>query len=136
MPQPKTRADGPQVFHVNFHTQQNRAVFEAPNYLELIKRLLPHVLEKWNIPCLAWQVMPTHVHLVLVTFLDHTLGRILNLIKGSTAHELLTAAPELRADLGSHLWQEGYDWVEVTSQRQCAATVRYVQENRARGGLE
>ncbi|HEY7983218.1 MAG TPA: transposase [Ktedonobacterales bacterium] len=136
MPQPAPRPDGPQIFHVNFHTQHSRAVFEVPAYLDLLTRLLPQVLEKWGIPCLAWQIMPTHVHLVLVTFADQSLGRVMRLIKGGTAHDLLAAAPELRADLGDHLWQEGYDWVEVTSQRQCATAIRYVRENRQRSGLD
>ena len=136
MGQPRTRTDGPSVFHVNFHTVRNTPVFEAPDYQALVERALREALERWQIACLAWQVMPTHVHLVLVTFPDRSLGRIMNLIKGGSAHALLAAAPELRADLGDHLWQEGYQWVEVKTQRQCANTVRYVRENRIRGGLE
>ncbi len=97
---------------------------------------LPEVIEKWAIACLTWQVMPTHVHLLLLSFPDQQLGRIVQLIKGATAHAILHAASELRGDLGDHLWQEGYDWVEITSHRQCANAVRYVRENRLRGGLE
>ncbi len=80
--------------------------------------------------------MPTHLHLVLVSFVDRPLGNALNLIKGSVAHAVLLAAPELRADLGDHLWQEGYDWVEIKTYRQCANTIRYVRDNRKRSGLE
>ncbi|HEX8729095.1 MAG TPA: transposase [Ktedonobacterales bacterium] len=136
MGQPVIHPDGPQLFHVNFHTIHNRAVFEAPEYHGLLERLLSDALMKWEIVCLEWQIMPTHVHLVLLSFPDQQLGRILHLIKGSTARALLLAAPELRGDLGDHLWQEGYDWVEVTSHRQCINTMRYVKENRVRGGLE
>jgi REP element-mobilizing transposase RayT len=93
-------------------------------------------LAHWRISCLTWQIMPTHVHLVLLSFPDFPLGRIMRLIKGRTAHDLMAQVPELRGELGDHLWQEGYDWVEVTTQRQCATTVRYVQENRRAAGLE
>ena len=79
--------------------------------------------------------MPTHVHLVLITFPDLPLGRVMRLLKGGVSHAVLAAAPELRADLGDHLWQEGYDWVEITSHEQCRNAVRYVRENRQCGGL-
>jgi hypothetical protein len=49
---------------------------------------------------------------------------------------VLAAAPELRADLGDHLWQEGYDWVEITSHRQLLAELGYVRANRTKSGLE
>jgi REP element-mobilizing transposase RayT len=134
--QPKTRPDGPQLFHVNFHTVRNRAVFEVPEYEALLARLLLQTLDKWAIACLAWTNMPTHVHLIVLTFPDQSLSRVLHLIKGSTAYALLQEVPELRADLGDHLWQEGYDWVEMTSHLQYTNTVRYVRENRVRAGLE
>ena len=136
MGEPKARTDGPQLFHVNFHTAHSRKVFEVPEYQALLERLLPETLARWSIVCLAWQIMPTHVHLVIVSFPDQRLGRIMNLIKGSTSHALLHAASELRGDVGDHLWQEGYDWVEITSHRQCVNAIRYVNENRTRGGLE
>lgn len=136
MGQSKSTFHGPRVYHVNFHTMRNRRVFEVPEYQSFVESRLTEVLERWSIPCLAWQIMPTHVHLVLITFPDQPLARALNLIKGYTARHVLLDAPELRADLGDHLWQEGYDWVEVTSHRQCANAVRYVRENRQLAGLE
>jgi len=80
--------------------------------------------------------MPTHVHLVLLTLPDLPPGRVMRLIKWRTAQALLALATELRGELGDHIWQEGYDLVELTTQRQCAAAVRYVQENRRASGLE
>lgn len=136
MGQSKSRVNGPQVFHVNFHTLHNRLVFEVPEYLALVRAELASALRTWHICTLAWEVMPTHVHLIVLTFPDMPLGRAMRLIKGRVAHEVLAAAPELRADLGDHLWQEGYDWVEITSHRQCLNAVRYVRQNRCRGGLE
>lgn len=94
------------------------------------------VLMHWAIPCITWTVMPIHVHLIVVTFPDQQLGRILNLIKGRSSRGILDAAPELRGDLGNHLWQEGYHWVPIKDQRQCANTILYIRENRHRGGLE
>jgi REP element-mobilizing transposase RayT len=115
---------------------RNRPIFEVPEYLALVRTELAAALRTWHICTLAWEVMPTHVHLIVLTFPDLPLGQTMRLIKGRIAHEVLAAAPELRADLGDHLWQEGYDWVEITSHRQCLNAVRYVRQNRQRGGLE
>jgi REP-associated tyrosine transposase len=134
--EPPAKNSGPQVFHVNYHTQHNRHVFEVPEYDAVVRQAVLQTIEKWQIHVLAWQVMPTHLHLIVLTFPDRTLGTLMRLIKGATARAVLLAAPELRADLGDHLWQEGYHWVEITTSTQCANTVRYVRENRKRGGLE
>src|SRR5690242_46115 len=99
MGQPKMPTDRLQLFHVNFHTMRNRPVFEVSEYQSLLRVALAEVLEKWEIPCLVWQIMPTHLHLVLLTFPDHALARSVKLIKGATARKVLAAAPELRADL-------------------------------------
>jgi REP element-mobilizing transposase RayT len=136
MGQPTIRTNAAQIFHVNFHTARNAPAFSNPDYDILIRRAIEDVAVHWQIACLAWQVMPTHIHLVLITFPDRSLGRIMQLMKGRTAHELMAQAPELRGELGNHLWQEGYDWLEITTQLQCAAAVRYVRENRRAAGLE
>jgi putative transposase len=124
------------MFHVNFHTVRNRPVFEVPEYLALLEAELAEVLARWKVICIARQIMPTHVHLLVIASPDQTLARIVNLIKGGLARSILESKPELRADLGDHLWQEGYDWVEVTSHAQCLNAIRYIRENRRRGGLE
>jgi REP element-mobilizing transposase RayT len=136
MPQPPALPDAPQLFHVNFHTYNNRSVFEVPEYLAALDRELAQVLARWKILSLVRQIMPTHVHLLVLTFPDQPLARIVNLVKGATSHAILVAHPELRGDLGDHLWQEGYDWVDVTRHRQCLNVIRYIHENRRRGGLE
>ncbi len=127
---------GPAIYHVNFHTFRNHPVFESLDYLTLAEEALRDVLSHWAIPCIAWTVMPTPIHLIVVTFPDQQLGKILNLIKGRTSRGILDAAPELRGNLGNHLWQEGYHWVLIKDQRQCANTIRYIRENRRKGGLE
>lgn len=135
MGEPTRRKDGPQIFHVNFHTMRTRPVFEVPEYHQAIQIAFVETVTKWNIQWLAWQLMPTQLHVIVVTFPDRSLSQTMRLLKGATARAVLMAAPELRAELGDHLWQEGYSWVGVRSQRQCVDVVAHVQENRVRGGL-
>lgn len=104
MGQPKERHDGARVFHVNFHTIHNRPIFQVPEYHEHILQAITEILDRWSIPCLAWQVMPTHLHFMILTFADQSLGRAMDLIKGASARMMLAHAPELRPELGDHLW--------------------------------
>jgi REP element-mobilizing transposase RayT len=50
------------LYHVNFHTVQNRPVFLADDVDALIRTILRDVMKAHRILCLASEVMPTHVH--------------------------------------------------------------------------
>ena len=116
-------------YHVNFHTANSKPVFLAEAE-QTIRRILRDVMKRHRIPCILSEVMPTHVHLILIDFADMDIGRSLYLLKGASAHEFLKKYPEFRRDLGDHLWDEGYSWREITSHRQFVETVAYVHSNR------
>jgi REP element-mobilizing transposase RayT len=122
-------------YHVNFHTFHNEPVFLAKDVDSAIRAIMRDVLREHQILCLAFEVMPTHVHLILADFPDKSRSESMRLLKGATAYHFLRDQPAFRNDLGDHLWQEGYDWQEITTHRQFVATLRYVRENRARGGI-
>jgi REP element-mobilizing transposase RayT len=123
------------VYHVNFHTSRNRPVFLAEDADQTIREIIGDVIARHHIACLAFEVMPTHVHAIVVVFPDADLGRTLNLLKDASARAFFLACPEFRADLGEHLWTEGYSLREIVSHDQFARTVDYVRDNRRKGGL-
>lgn len=53
MGQPQQASAGPTVYHVNFHTNHNRPVFEVPDYQALLETALSDVLAEWAIPCIV-----------------------------------------------------------------------------------
>jgi putative transposase len=123
--------------HVNFHTQGNQPVFLQPDYDAAMRALVLEVVSRYCILCPVWEVMPTHMHLIVAGFDDYPRHRVIHHIKGITANGFFKRYPELREDLlGGHLWSKGYYWVDITSQRQYQATVRYILDNRANAGLE
>jgi REP element-mobilizing transposase RayT len=127
---------GCELYHVNFHTLGRRAVFEDAQYDHMLRACLPAVLERRQIVCLAWEIMPTHVHLLLAVFADYNRAAILAHIKGDTARAFFAAFLHLRDDLlGGHLWARGYQWVLVRSHRQCTETITYIRRNRERADL-
>jgi putative transposase len=127
---------GTALYHINFHTFRAKPVFELEVYESTMRRCLAAVLKEHHILCLAWEVMPTHVHMIVVTFPDFPRSTVVKRVKGATAHAFLAEHPELREDLGGgHLWTKGHFAVEITSHEQLLATLHYVRNNRAQAGL-
>jgi len=124
------------LYHVNFHILGSRPVFEHEEYDGMLRECLRGVLRERRILCLAWEVMPTHVHLLVEDFQDYRRPAIVKHIKGDTARAFFRAFPHLREDLlGGHLWTKGYYAVLVTSHAQLCATISYIRSNRQRADL-
>ncbi len=125
------------LHHVNFHTARNQPVFECAAYDTMMRTTIKAVLRERRILCLAWELMPTHLHAILVDFADFPRGAILKHLKGDTSRAFFRAFPELRANLmGGHLWAKGYWSTRITTHAQFCATLEYVRNNRAHEGLE
>ncbi len=125
------------LYHVNFHTLYSKPIFEDSAYDHMMRECLRDVICVHKILCPAWEVMPTHVHMIVEDFVDIPLPTIVKTIKGVTAHNFLSAFPELRADLlGGHLWTKGYYAVGIVTHQQFLATLAYVRANRARADLQ
>ncbi len=123
--------------HVNFHTWHRRPVFEQEEYDAVLRETLPAALESRGIVCPIWEVMPTHVHLILAEFADLPLSAMLQHLKGATSRVFFATFPDLRADLGGgHLWRQGYFSVAITSHQQYLATAAYIRANRTTVGLQ
>ncbi len=124
------------LHHVNFHTLDSKPIFENEAYNEAIRRLIRDVLRTRKVLCLAWEVMPTHVHMIVEDFADMPLLTVIKTVKGITAHDFLSAFPELRHDLlGGHLWTKGYYTVGIVMYTQFLATLDYIRTNRSKADL-
>jgi putative transposase len=124
------------LHHVNFHTLGRRPIFEQPEYDLMMRGCLRQVLRERHIVCLAWEVMPTHVHLLVQDFPEFPRSTILKQVKGDTARSFFQHYPHLREDLlGGHLWSKGYFAALVTSHQQCCATIAYIRNNRMQADL-
>jgi len=121
------------LYHINFHTLDSKPIFEDDMYDQLLRTSLRDIIRKHKIICLAWEVMPTHVHMLIEDFPDFPCKKIVNYVKGAASHAFFAAYPELRADLmGGHLWTKSYHFVQVKTHRQFLATLHYIRTNRER----
>jgi len=125
------------ICHVNWHTFDNKPVFQVPEYERFIFNALWSVINEKKIVCLVLNVMPTHVHAVFADFPDQKRSDILQYVKGITSRLFFERFPTLRHDLGEgHLWQRGSDKVFIVSHRQLVRTIEYIKTNRAKKGLK
>lgn len=58
------------LFHINFHTMRSTPVFEHLAFDQALRAIFREVLRRNQILCLAWEIMPTHVHLILADIPD------------------------------------------------------------------
>lgn len=124
------------LYHVNFHTLYSKSIFEDGEYDTMMRGCLRDVLRVHKVICLAWELMPTHVHMIVQDFPDRPRGVIVKCVKGSTSHAFFAVFPDLRDDLlGGHLWTKGYYFAEIMSHQQFLVTLNYVRTNRARADL-
>ncbi len=79
----------------------------------------------------AWAVMPNHVHVVLRPFSSHALEDILHSWKSFTA----TRANKIIGRTGPFWQKESYDHI-VRDADDLQRTVKYVQENSSKAGLQ
>lgn len=82
--------------------------------------------------CLAMEIMPDHIHLLVSCKPQLRLSDAIKILKGNTARWLFMARPELKKSLwGGHLWNPSYFEATVSEQ-----TTRQVEEyinNQERG---
>ena len=124
------------LHHVNFHTLGRRPIFEADVYDRMMRSCLTRVIAERGILCPVWELMPTHVHLIVEDFPDVPRPRIMQHLKGDTSRGFFATYPELRGDLlGGHLWAKGYFAVRIVTHRQYVATVEYIRTNREHADL-
>ena len=123
------------LYHINFHTFQNKPIFLDVEYARAIDQILFDVVERHSILQLARAIMPTHVHCIIAAFPDQSRADIVQRLKGASAKVFLERYPDVSMQLGGHLWQEGYDWVLITTHRQLRKTVAYIEANRPKIGL-
>lgn len=124
------------LYHVNFHTLGRRPIFEDSAYDQMMRTCLPDVLRERRILCPVWEIMPTHVHMIVEDFADLPCATILKHAKGDTSRSFVAYFTELRADLlGGHLWAKGYYAVGIVTHKQFLATLQYVRTSRQRAEL-
>ncbi len=122
------------VWHINFHTFENRPVFENPEYEQFVREAMMRIAREKEILLLELEFMPTHVHLITVEFPDLPRAKVMQYLKGESSLAFFEKYPECRYDLGGgHLWQVGSSKVLITTHIQYQKTAEYVRNQKKKG---
>ncbi|MBI4318479.1 MAG: IS200/IS605 family transposase [Chloroflexi bacterium] len=125
-----------QVFwHVTFHPyHRSEALWEEVE--AYFYELAAEVAARLGFQIVRMVAMPDHVHLLLCVPPWLKVVDAIGQIKGYTARRILQRYPELRCDMKSPgFWAAGYHFVRH-SDASLPKVLRYIETQKARGGLE
>jgi putative transposase len=117
-------------YHVVFCPKYRRGVLNPP-IDERLKTIILEIIEKWGQEFIEMEVMPDHVHLLLVGC-DPPFGihRLVKYIKGASSHQLRKEFPQLKRRLPS-LWTNSY-FVATTGGVTSETMKKYIESQKGK----
>jgi REP element-mobilizing transposase RayT len=113
----------PGLFHVYARGNEKQEIFRSRADCAIYVRRLGVVTERQGWWCLAYCLMPNHIHLLVETVVPN-LGDGMRLLHGAYAQGF-----NRRHGRDGHLFQGRFGSVPVTDDRQLATTVGYIATN-------
>ena len=120
-----TRATSHGTFFISTQTYNRRRLFRVTATAELLIETLQHYRREGNYKLHAFVVMPDHIHLLL-TPIDITLERTIQLIKGGFSHRLASKLPT---------WQRGFTDHRIRDREDFLTYRNYIHHNPVRAHL-
>lgn len=106
-----------------------KAWLRQPKIAKLVEDALLHFDgDRYNLH--AWVIMPNHVHLLILSYKDWNLSKILHTWKSYTAKQ----ANKIINSQGK-FWQEEYFDRYIRDEKHYIAAVNYIEENPVKAGL-
>ncbi|MFH1141826.1 MAG: IS200/IS605 family transposase [Chloroflexota bacterium] len=100
--------DGRTYYHVWFATKRRKWLLQG-DVQEYAKEALLQIAQEKGIGLLEYETVVDHVHLLLEIGPEESLGKVLNLLKGTSARKIFQQFPDLKLDAGvNHFWQKRY----------------------------
>jgi putative transposase len=120
-----TRATSHGTFFISTQTYNRRRLFQVTATAELFLETLQHYHREGHYKLHAFVVMPDHIHLLL-TPIDITLERTIQLIKGGFSHRLASKLP---------VWQRGFTDHRIRDRDDFLTHRDYIHHNPIRAHL-
>jgi putative transposase len=117
------------LFHIYARGNEKRDIFRTEIDCAIYTKRLGAVTDRMQWRCLAYCLMPNHVHLLVET-VGPNMGEGMRLLHGPYAQGF-----NQRHSRVGHLFQGRYGAVPVTDDEQLATTVGYIATNPVKAGL-
>lgn len=119
------------MYHIVWVTKYRRPVF-TDTISEDIKSYLRETMDSLQMDCIAMEVMPDHIHLLVSCKPQLRLSDAIKILKGNTARWLFLSHPEIKQSLwGGHLWNPSY-FVVTVSDRSQQQIEEYIRTQKSR----
>lgn len=116
-------------YHIVWVTKYRKPVLTGMVAVETEKHLAD-TMEQLQMECLAMEVMPDHIHLLVSCKPQLRLSDVIKILKGNTARWLFMAHPDLKKSLwDGHLWNPSY-FVATVSERSTAQIEAYMNSQK------
>jgi len=100
---------------------------------ETLRELLEATANEHGLAIEALEIMPDHVHLLVLATPQQGIPTLVKLLKGVSARRMFQRHPELKRHLwGGHLWNPSY-FISTVGKTNEAQVRRYIEEQGAKG---
>ena len=126
MPRPPRAAEGGLVYHALNRANARLAIFEADEDYAAFERVLAEAVARYDMPLLAYCLMPNHFHLLLWPHAD---GDLSNFMRWLTMTHTQRWHGHRRTAGAGHLYQGRFKSFPVQSDEHFLTVCRYVERN-------
>ena len=115
----------PETFAITLVTHDRRRLFQRTSLAELFIDNLARYRTQNRFLLHAFAVMPDHVHILLTPAPDHTIERLVGILKGGFSFAV-------RNETLGDIWQDGYHAHHITSPEDFTNQAKYIANNPSR----
>ncbi len=129
----KPRIDvGGEIYHVINRANGRATIFQSEEDYRFFENLLFSSLQEHNALCMAYIVMPNHWHLLIKTYADGELSRVMRKITQVHTQQMHIK----KKSVGSgHLYQGRYKSFVIDTDNYFVGAVKYIERNAVRAKL-
>ena len=119
---------GNNIHHLEWCTKYRYGMFRNQKHAEFCKDAISMIARKHGITILELAVMPDHIHAVVQLPPEMSQSKAIQLLKGSSSHELFRTIPNFRLRYPKgNLWSKG-NFKDSVGRITAEAAQRYVRE--------
>lgn len=121
---PKRHNSPPGTYFVTSRTWESRRIFIRETACIIFVEMLLHYREDGAFALHAFTLMPDHFHLLLTPMEDKTIERVMQYVKGGSAHAIRE-----KLNISFPIWQRGFSDHRIRSLGDFEGHVQYIERN-------
>ncbi|MCH8296346.1 IS200/IS605 family transposase [Candidatus Poribacteria bacterium] len=112
--------------HIVWSTKYRRKII-GERLTRLLNSEFQAICDRNGYSLLSVAIAVDHVHILISLKPEHAISAVVQNLKGASSHAAFTKYPELRTQIGKHLWSKGYS-VETLGDKNVAQIKAYLDK--------